>query len=67
MQGGVPGLEGANLVSITLRCFCCRAEQEIRVPRERGISSGKYIWECFACQGKRQDNIGNEPSEQEDA
>ena len=45
-------------VFITLVCFGCRAERSMRIPRERGITPGKYLWECFACQGKQHDALG---------
>jgi hypothetical protein len=41
------------MVPITLVCFGCRAERSMRIPRERGITPGKYLWECFACQERR--------------
>jgi len=50
---------------ITLRCFRCLAEREILIPRERGVAPGKYLWECFECQGKRIGWSGNEPLERE--
>ena len=46
------------MVPITIRCFGCRAEREILIPRERGIKSGRYSWECFACQEKRYGVLG---------
>ena len=48
-----------DLVPITLVCIACRAEQVIRIPRERGITPGKYSWECFACQEKRYGFLGD--------
>jgi hypothetical protein len=45
-------------VAITLVCFGCRAERIMRIPRERGITPGKYSWECFACQEKRYGVLG---------
>lgn len=46
-------MNAEDQVPITLVCFGCHAEQVIRIPRERGITSGRYAWECFACQEKR--------------
>jgi len=43
-----------DLVPITLRCVSCSAEQEILIPCQRGISLGKYLWECFECQRRQQ-------------
>jgi len=48
-----------EMVPITIICVSCRAEQEIRIPRERGIASGRYSWECFACQEKRFGVLGS--------
>jgi hypothetical protein len=44
------GRKAGGLITITLRCVRCRAEQEIRVPPERGVLPGTYAWECFECQ-----------------
>ena len=40
-------------VPVALRCFGCLAEREILIPWERGVAPGKYLWECFECQGRR--------------
>lgn len=42
-----------DMVGITLVCFGCSAERSMRIPRERGITPGKYLRECFACQERR--------------
>ncbi len=47
-----------DLEPITLVCISCRTEQVIRIPSERGITSGRYSWECFACQEKRHGTVG---------
>lgn len=31
----------------------------MRIPRERGITPGKYLWECFAWQEKRYGVLGS--------
>jgi hypothetical protein len=54
-----------DLVPITLRCFRCLAEREIRTPRERGLAPGKYLWECLECQRRRISWSSNEPMEGE--
>jgi len=45
-------------VEITAVCLGCRTEQVMRIPRERGIKSGRYSWECFGCQDKRYGVLG---------
>ena len=52
-------------VPITLRYIGCLAEREVLIPRERGVGPGKYLWECFDCQGRRVGWSGNEPLEWE--
>ena len=42
-------------VPLTLVCAACGTVQVIRVPRERGVPAGRYMWECFDCQGKSAD------------
>ena len=56
-----------DMVPLTLFCFMCREERVVHVPRKRKVSPGKYDWECFSCQEKRQGRIGKEPSEQEES
>jgi len=46
-------------VAITLVCLGCRTEQVMRIPRERGITPGRYSWECFVCQEKRYGVLGS--------
>ena len=58
-------MKAEDQVPITLRCFVCLAEREILIPRERGVAPGKYLWECFECQGRRIGGSGNEPLEGE--
>ena len=58
-------MKAEDLVPITLRCFGCLAEREILIPRERGMAPGKYLWECFDCQGRRIGWSGNELTERE--
>ena len=58
-------MNAEDRVLIKLRCFRCLAEQEILIPRERGVAPGKYLWEFLDCQRRRIGWSGNEPLEGE--
>lgn len=47
-------MDVSDQVALSLLCIGCKEEKEAWIPRERGISPGRYIWLCAECQVKGQ-------------